>query len=201
MVCLGNMEEYRGIEGYEGLYAVSNYGNVKSLARDVEWKGTIRHQPECILKPTDDGHGYLFVNLYKDSKRKTPKVHRLVASAFIENPDNLPQVNHKDEVKTHNTVENLEWSTAKDNSNYGTRNTRIAEAMRGVYNTKLSIPVDMLTKDGEFIRQFPSCMEAERWLRENGYPKAAHTNIIQCCKGNPNYAHAYGFKWRYAQGN
>ena len=203
------MEEYRDIVGYDGLYEVSNEGNVKSLARDVEWNGTIRHQPECILKPADDGRGYLFVNLYKDGKVKKHIVHRLVAQAFLDNPDGLPQVNHKDEVKTNNFVfvnkdgsvdyekSNLEWCSHEYNCNYGTRNTRVAEAQTN--RTDLSIPVDMLNKQGELIRTFPSSAEAMRWLRDNGFPSASNTHIIQCCKGNRSTA--YGFKWRYAQGN
>jgi hypothetical protein len=175
------MEIFREISGYEGLYAVSNYGNVKSL----------KFGKEKILKPRADGDGYLYVTFCKNGKMKHHKVHRLVASAFIENPDNLPQVNHKDENPSNNNADNLEWCTQEYNHNYGTRNQRVAEA--------LSIPVDILTKDGEFIRQFPSCMEAERWLRINGFPNANHSHINQCCKGKRSTA--YGFKWRYAQVN
>lgn len=179
-----DMEVFKYIEGYEGLYQISNYGNVKSL-----WYGK-----ERILKPSADGNGYLFVNLYKDAKRKHHQVHRLVAQAFIPNPDNLPQVNHKDECKINNSVENLEWCTCEYNLNYGTRNQRAGEALT---NGKCSISIDMFTKDGELIHTFPSCMEAERWLRSNGLPKAQNSHIIQCCKGKlQSY---YGFKWRYAQ--
>ena len=203
-------EVFKTIQGYEGLYEVSNYGNVKSLARDVEWRGTIRHYPERILKPSANNCGYLYVNLCMDGKAKHHQVHRLVASAFIDNPDNLPQVNHKDEVKTHNSVlvnedgtvdfskSNLEWVSTKENINHGTRNQRVSEAN---LNGKLSIPVDMLTKEGEQIRTFPSAHEAERWLRNNGYPSASHVPINKCCKGNPKYNTAYGFKWRYSQCN
>ena len=185
-------EIWRDIEGYEGLYQVSTEGGVKSL----NYRHTGR---EKIMKSQVDGFGYLHVMLYKDSKSKQHHIHRLVASAFIPNHDSKSEVNHKDEDKTNNNVDNLEWCTHKENCNYGTRNERVAEAQRGVYNTKLSIPVDMFTKEGEFIRQFPSSMEAERWLRANGYPKAGHSHISQCCKGKLN-THC-GFKWKYAQGN
>ena len=148
---------------------------------------------EKILKPAADGGGYLYVSLHKDNKAKNHKVHRLVANAFIENPEGLNEVNHKDEDKTNNTVDNLEWCSHKENCNYGTRNHRVAEAN--------SIPIDMLTKDGEFIRQFPSAMEAKRYLRTNGFPKASVSHIIECCKGREHYNTAYGFKWRYAQGD
>ena len=189
------MEQYRTVQGYEGLYEVSNYGRVKSL----------KFGKEKLLKPQADTKGYLFVDLCKDGKVKHHLVHRLVASTFIENPDNLPQVNHKDENKTNNNVENLEWCSHKDNCNYGTRNQRMAEAQRGMTKPwvaeALSIPIDMLTKSGEFIRQFQSAHEAERWLRSNGYPSASNAPINKCCKGRPNFNTAYGFKWCYAQGN
>lgn len=175
-----NMEQFRTISDYEGLYEVSNYGNVKSLNYNRTGK-------EKILKPQADTKGYLFVILYKNGKKKHHKVHRLVASAFIENPDNLPQVNHKDECPTNNCLENLEWCTCEYNINYGTHNQRI------------SIPVDMLTNSGELIRSFPSSAEAERWLRVNEFPSASHASINKCCKGK--LQSCYGFKWKYAQGN
>ena len=202
------MEIFRDIEGYEGLYQVSNYGNVKSL--------NYRHTGENrIMKPTTDKGGYLCINLHKNGSFKNYKVHRLVASAFIPNSDNLPQVNHKDECKTNNTIvlnsdgslnqeeTNLEWCTHKYNQNYGTRNKRMAETLKDILVNRpdISVHVDMLTKQGEFIRTFPSAHEAERWLRVNGFPKASQGNIIQCCRGNKRYSHAYGFKWRYATGN
>lgn len=175
-------EEFKDIEDYEGLYQVSNYGNVKSLNYNHTGK-------EHILKSVDRGNGYLYVDLCKDGQRKHHQVHRLVANAFLPNSENLPQVNHKDECPANNCVDNLEWCTCEYNINYGTHNQRI------------SIPVDMLTKDGEFIRQFPSIHEAERWLRANGFPKASNALINKCCRGIEHYHTAYGFKWRYAQGN
>ena len=177
------MEVFRDIEGYEGMYQVSNKGRVKSLNYH-------RSGEERILMPQTTTNGYLKICLRKNGKIKTYNVHRLVAQAFIDNPDNLPQVNHKDEDKTNNNVDNLEWVTAKENCNYGTRNKRMSKTQ--------GIPIDMLNKQGEFIRQFQSGMEAERWLRANGFSKANSGNITNCCKGNPRYTNAYGFKWRYS---
>ena len=195
------MEEWKDIKGYEGIYQVSNEGRVKSLNYNHTGK-------ERILKSTSNSCDYLNVSLWKDGQKKQHLVHRLVANAFIENPDDLPQVNHIDENKSNNCTENLEWVTCKQNINHGTRNQRMAEAHRGkpcpwatealTNRTDLSIPINMLTKDGEFIRQFPSSMEAERWLRANGYPKASHCNINSCCQGK-RFKSCYGFKWQYTK--
>ena len=104
------MEVYRTVQGYEGLYEISNYGRVKSLNYNRTGK-------ERIMKPAANTKGYLCVGLFKDGKMKSHRVHRLVASAFIENPDELPEVNHKDEDKTNNCANNLEWCLHKDNCN------------------------------------------------------------------------------------
>ncbi len=115
------MEEiWRPIEGYEGLYEISSYGRVKSLKNSI------------ILRPKKEPTGYLRCNLYLNKNVKTVSIHRLVAQAFIPNPDNLPEVNHKDEDKTNNKVDNLEWCDHKYNSNYGTRKER--SAMTGFLN-------------------------------------------------------------------
>ena len=112
------MEEWKEIPGYEGLYEVSNMGNVRNVRRNT------------LLRLSKDCYGYTQVSLYKNSIRTGLRVHRLVAQAFLSNPDNLPQVNHKDEDKSNNRVDNLEWCDSKYNLNYGTarirsRNTNI----------------------------------------------------------------------------
>jgi len=101
-------EVWATIKGYEGLYEVSNYGNVRSLKF-----GKIKY-----LKPAKDGNGYNHVILCKNGQKKHFKVHRLVANAFIENPNNLPQINHINEVKTDNKASNLEWCDSKHNIRY-----------------------------------------------------------------------------------
>lgn len=109
-------EEWRDIVGYEGLYKVSNFGNVYSVRSDKR------------LKHSKNRGGYLFVVLCTDGKQKQFKVHRLVAISFLTNPDNKPQVNHIDEDKTNNRLDNLEWVTAKENTNYGSRNKKAAKS-------------------------------------------------------------------------
>lgn len=101
-------EIWKDIKGYEGLYQISNFGKVKSLQR----------QKERILTPTDNGHGYLIVGLKKGTKRNNYYVHRLVASSFIENPDNKKYVNHLDYDKANNKADNLEWCSQKENVHY-----------------------------------------------------------------------------------
>lgn len=112
--------EMKAIAGYEGMYSVAEDGQIWS------------HHSNRFLKPKKHPSGYRTVNLSKDGVAHTYYIHRLVAEAFIPNPDNLPQINHKDEDKTNNAVSNLEWMSAIDNNNYGTRNERIAKKVRCV---------------------------------------------------------------------
>ena len=167
------IEIFKDIKDYEGLYQVTNFGNVWSL----NYRNTGRAE---LMTPVEDTYGYLHVELWKNGGRKKCKVHRLVAQTFIPNPDNLPQVNHIDEDKTNNRVENLEWKTPKGNMNHGTRNERIAKA--------LSKPVLQLSLSGELIREWPSISECGR----NGFDIG---NICECCNGKRK-THK-GFLWEY----
>lgn len=125
-------EEWRPIKNYP-LYQVSNLGRVKSITyeRYVAKLGRVFYYHERILKQATDSKGYLRVGIYKDGKRHTLRVNRLVAIAFIPNPHNLPEVNHLSEDKKDNTVANLMWVTHKINSNWGTRTARGAKARTG----------------------------------------------------------------------
>lgn len=119
------MEEiWKPIKGYEGYYEVSNLGRVRRLDRYDYGCGYARFYKGGILKSLCGSNGYLHVMLCRDGTRLTKSVHRLVATTFIPNPENLPQVNHKDEDKSNNTVTNLEWCSSKYNMNYGTKNRR-----------------------------------------------------------------------------
>lgn len=175
-------EEWKPIEGFEELYHVSNYGRVKSLPR----RGTINETR--ILKPCKNRDGYLQVCLYKDSTKQYKTIHRLVAEAFLPNPNNLPCINHKDENKENNNVENLEYCDIAFNNSYGTRNERVSKAMT---NGKLSKTVLQYDRNGNFIREWPSAREIERQL---GF---VNGNICKCCIGKPHYNTAYNFIWRY----
>ena len=170
-------EIWKPIKDYEGLYEVSNFGRVKSLGN-----GKSNNSKERILKPGKVGGGYLKICLCKNREINQFFIHRLVAETFISNPDNLPEVNHKDENKENNSVENLEWCTHKDNCNHGTRNERSAK--------KQSKKVLQFTLDGEFIREWPSASEVVR----NGFSQG---NVSACCQGK--YKQAYGFIWKYKE--
>ena len=119
------MEEWRSIPGYEGLYEVSSYGRVRSLDR-YDSRNCFRKGR--IMKQNNDGRGYMSVQLCLDGKIKKYLVHRLVIQTFILNPDNLPEVNHKDENPGNNNVDNLEWCNHSYNINYGTRKDKVRES-------------------------------------------------------------------------
>lgn len=178
-------EIWKDVKGYEGLYQISNTGRIKSL--------NYRHTgKEKILRPDTTKKGYLRVALCKDGKIKNFRINRLVALHFIPNPNNLPQVNHKDEDKTNNYVENLEWCSIKYNNIYNDRHKKVAEKNT---NGKCSIPVVQIdSTTNKVINAYPSAMEAERQGRFN------NGSINQCCKnkykkeGNNIYK---GYKWQY----
>lgn len=124
-------EIWKDCKHYEGLYQVSNYGRVKSLERDIVYKdGRKKHLTETMLKFGSNGVGYSFVYMSRNGKAKKEYVHRLVAMAFIPNPENKPQVNHIDENPMNNYVGNLEWVTSKENINYGNHNAKLSYSLK-----------------------------------------------------------------------
>ena len=179
-------EEWRDVAGYEGRYQVSSTGRVKSLERTfIDKVGRERYVKECILKPAMDKGGYLRVGLCDGKKRKTFKLHRLVCEAFHENPDNKPQVNHINEIKTDNRASNLGWATARENSNFGTRNERIGKKS-AITKSK---PIAQYTLNGKLLKVWPSLKEAKR---ETGFSQG---NISQAANGKRKTA--CGFIWKY----
>ena len=183
-------EEWKDIKGYEGLYQISNLGRVKSLARTYShhnrYTHVIKHIQEKILKPQLRGQ-YLKVTLLKHNHRKQVSVHKLVAETFIPNPDKLPMVNHKDEDKLNNNINNLEWCNSTYNSNYGTRNTKISKLLTN--NKKRSKQVLCVETD----TIYPSTREAER---QTGI---RNDHIVQVCNHTKHYKTAGGFHWKYVE--
>lgn len=180
-------EIWKAVVGFEGYYEVNNLNKVRSIDRYVEHpRGDLKLKGR-ILKQQIDRNGYLFVSLCKNGKAKHYFVHRLVAEAFIPNPHNLPMVNHKDENPLINRPENLEWCDVKYNNNYGTRNKRSSESK---INGKCSKPVLQYDLQGNFIKEWPSMMEAER----NGFNSA---HICLSCQNKPNHKTHKGFIWKY----
>ena len=181
------VEEWRPIAGYEGLYEVSNLGRVRSLDRiqsRSSWRQRefMQHYKGRILKPQRNNKGYYTVMLQVHKKYDMRLVSRLVAEAFIPNPNNLPVVNHKDQVPTNNVASNLEWCTTQYNVTYAN-----AVEMRVA---KVSRPIEQLTIDGKHVAFYKSAKEAQRI---GGYD---HTNIGRVIHGKQKQY--LGFLWRYA---
>ena len=170
-------EIWKDIAGYECLYKISNLGRVKSL-------NYLRKGIEKERIPNKNNSGYLIVGLHKNGKIKQFLIHRLVAEAFIENVNDLPQVNHKDENKLNNCVENLEWCSAKYNSNYGEHNYNLRNTMSSKVPNILQY-----TLDGKFLNEYVSGRDAER---KTGI---SHGGILQCCQGK--YRTWRGYIWKY----
>ena len=172
------IEVWKDIKEYKGLYQVSNLGRVKKLSQiRTCWNGhkTITYEvPEKILTLRMRGN-YLAVGLTKNKKQTTYCVHRLVAEAFIPNPDNLPCVNHIDENKLNNEVENLEWCTYEYNNKYGTRTAKTCKPVKCI--------------ETEII--YDSMVEASK---QTNIPRP---NILVCCKNHLRTAG--GYHWEYVK--
>lgn len=178
-------EVWKPVPDYEGFYEVSNTGKVRSVYRYKK-----------VLKPMISNTGYERVDLFKNKNRKQLSVHRLVAMAFIDNPENKPFVNHKDESKTNNCVDNLEWVTHVENCQYGTAIKRRVEHCdyknRKINNTNqikaCSKPVIQFDKTGKIVAKWSSASEC---AKANGWQVS---NIRRSCLKEDAYA--YGYKFR-----
>lgn len=164
--CFGHRQIWKSVVDYEGLYEVSNRGNIRSL-----------HKKTKELSIANSKRGYRVVSLYKDGNATMKNVHQLVAQAFIPNPDNKPCINHKDFNRLNNYVENLEWCTYAENNLHS-----IEEGKRGK-------TVIQLTRDGEFIEQFDSIKRAE------SHTGIASQNIGKVCKGEREFAGEYKWEY------
>lgn len=162
-------EIWKPIQDFDN-YEISNLGRIRNIKRN-----------KCLALSLNNG--YCQTNLYKDGKKYPRKVHRLVAQAFIPNPDNLPEVNHINENRADNRVENLEWCDRTYNNNYG---NRIEKFIKSV-----SKPVLQFTLDGIFVEEFLNAKEAS--IKTN----IVKSNICRCCNGKR--LSAGNFKWEYKQ--
>lgn len=174
-----SVEVWKAVKGYEGLYEVSSHGRVKSLKR--------LHTKERILCQAINHKGYARVVLWKENKQRKFSVHRLVAQAFIENPEAKPQVNHIDENKLNNRVENLEWCSQLENHRHGTINERISKSLTN--NPKKSKPVTAYDDEGNSVFSFPSVYEASRKTGIN-------VSSIRDCL-HKRTKHAGGYIWQF----
>lgn len=185
------MEYWKEIEGFEGLYDVSSLGRIRSHERICKAaNGTFQKKRARILTQEITIHGYCRVRLYDgEGMPKHYSVHRLVANAFINKVESDKQINHKNEIKTDNRVENLEICTAKQNCNYGTRNERLSARLTD--NSKICKPVVQCSKDGRFIKRFESIKAASIETKID----AGH--IGNCANGKRKSAGGYvwSMKW------
>ena len=180
---LNNNEVWKDIEGYEGLYQVSNLGNIKSLKRNTAH--------ERILIPRVGRDGYKYVGLSKNGICKSKKIHRMVAETFLPNINDLPQINHIDGNKLNNKLENLEWCNASYNQKHAYRLGLSKHWMKGRKgkNCPFSKKVDQYTKNNILIKTWDSMSDIKRTLN------LAVSNISLACQGKKKtYC---GFIWKY----
>lgn len=183
---------HKQVVGYEGLYEVDQFGRVYGIDRTKTVVDNVRIYEKPIagrqMKQSMHTKGYKTVSLTKNGSTKTMFVHRIVAEAFLPNPNNLPMVNHKDEDKTNNFIDNLEWCTASYNRTYGKAIERQAKKIRG-RKSKKKIAVIQKNMSGEFLKWFDSLTKAAENV--NG----STSSISAVCKGKRKMA--YGYLWEY----
>lgn len=184
-------EIWKDIIGYEGIYQISNCGRVKSLDREIHKNnGVIEHRNGQIMMLSLDKDGYCYLGLRRQDKiKKFFRVHQLVAIAFLENPYNFNQINHKDENKSNNCVENLEWCDSQYNNKYGTKleRTQITKIQNNSYNCRK--PVLQFELNNVLVKRWESASQAEKVLNFSG------ACINRCCNHQRNKYRNY--KWEF----
>lgn len=191
------MEIWKDIKGYEGLYQVSNLGNIRSLDTMINCKGAKNIDKHLrkgrVLKQIVGTTGYYNINLCKNNKKKFTRVHRLVAQAFIPNLNNLPCINHIDGNKLNNSIENLEWCSYSYNNSEAYRIGLKVNKYKGKFGkeAQFSKPLMQYSLDDEFIREWENANQVKREL---GY---CAENIRSVCNGRRKQAN--GYKWKYKE--
>lgn len=183
-------ERWLPIKGYEQSYMISSYGRIKAIDRTLTFSdGRVRAYKSRIIRTHRINQHYYVASLSQNQRRIMKDVHRLVAEAFIPNPNGFKEINHKDENSLNNCVDNLEWCTRKYNNNYGSHNKKVSESIMNCPST--SKPVVQMKPDGTIIQTFPSIREAARSL---GNVKR-DCNILRVCQGINKTC--FGYKWSY----
>lgn len=179
-------EKWRAVIGYEGLYEVSNLGNIRSVDKVSRMPCNGERATKVVkgklLKPYESGNGYFKIALVKDGKSRKHFVHRIVADAFLQNPGNCSVVNHIDFNRRNNKVDNLEWCSQRENLLHGT--LRLVEGL-----DYKDLRIGRFDKDGNLVDVWSSLSKIEETL---GICK---TDVLACCRGR--LKSSYGYIWRY----
>lgn len=191
---MGKTEQWKVIEGFD-LYEISNTGKVRSKDRYIKCAKGIRLHKGRIMKPIDNGTGHLKVELKQDGRKKKAYVHRLVAVAFISNPENKPFVNHIDNDPTNNDVENLEWCTPQENTDWMNCQGRAKRTQKWIENLHKAQEQTYVAVVGENIQTGEKIYFSKlNDVRKAGFQPSC---VCNCCQGKRGIKQHKGYRWRY----